>query len=284
MPIDKQKEGKDRKSKFVLLGTMGGGRMAKTRAAPSQVLVIDDQLYLVDCGNGVGRQLVLAGYSLKNLRCVFITHHHNDHNLDYGNILSLAAIEGIKGKVHAYGPYPLQKMTEKFIEWHAYTEGQYPFPIIPVEELVDVHEIADAGPVMEDDNVRVSCTRVVHPPCRNPLAYRFDTEDRAVTISGDTAPTQALVQLAEDSDILIHQVYYKPFAENQDKVRAEYFSTACTTVEEAGKIAREAGVKTLVLSHFIPGDDPEVTEEMWKEGAGKFFKGEVIAGRDLLVI
>ena len=57
-----------------------------------------------------------------------------------------------------------------------------------------------------------------------------------------------------------------------------------TSAEDAGRVAQAAGVKTLVLSHLVPPDDPEVTEQMWLDAARAHFRGEVIVGRDLLEI
>ncbi len=57
-----------------------------------------------------------------------------------------------------------------------------------------------------------------------------------------------------------------------------------TPVEEVGRIAREAGVKTLVLSHFVPAEDPALTDKMWLDAARANFAGEVLIGKDLLEI
>ena len=57
-----------------------------------------------------------------------------------------------------------------------------------------------------------------------------------------------------------------------------------TSAEDCGRVAQAAGVKTLVLSHFVPSDDPQITDEMWAEAARRHFKGDVIVGRDLMVI
>jgi ribonuclease BN (tRNA processing enzyme) len=51
-----------------------------------------------------------------------------------------------------------------------------------------------------------------------------------------------------------------------------------------GEVAKKAGVKTLVLTHFVPSDDPSLTDEMWKEPVKAHFNGEIIVGRDLLEI
>ena len=57
-----------------------------------------------------------------------------------------------------------------------------------------------------------------------------------------------------------------------------------TSAEDAGRVAQQAGVKTLVLSHFVPPDDPEVTDATWREAASRHSRGTVIVGRDLLEV
>jgi ribonuclease BN (tRNA processing enzyme) len=57
-----------------------------------------------------------------------------------------------------------------------------------------------------------------------------------------------------------------------------------TTAEDVGRVAQRAGVKTLVLSHFVPADDPAVTDQMWVDAARTHFRGTVIVGRDLMEI
>src|SRR3954470_4847447 len=78
------------KRRLILLGTGGGPRPRKVSSASAQVIIASDTAYVVDCGNGVARQLVFAGVPLPKLRHVFITHHHSDHNADYGNLIWLA--------------------------------------------------------------------------------------------------------------------------------------------------------------------------------------------------
>ena len=79
-----------RKSRLILLGTAGGPTPKPNRAAPAQVIVVDGNSYVIDCGNGVARQMILARLKLASIRNVFVTHHHSDHNVDYGNLLLLA--------------------------------------------------------------------------------------------------------------------------------------------------------------------------------------------------
>jgi ribonuclease BN (tRNA processing enzyme) len=252
---------------------------------------VNNQLYVVDCGYAVARQLVLAGCDIKKLKGVFITHHHDDHNLDYGTLLHLARMGGLREKVKTYGPYPLKKMTDLYLEMNDYSFNTYQkqLGMMPLKPPIEVQEIAKDGIVMQDENVKVSCVHVIHPPIPA-FGFRFDTNDRSITISGDTAVCPDLVELAKGSDVLLHEAMYKPALDNMLKRLPQYkglvrwLLKAHTTVEDVGKVAQEAGVKTLVLTHFVPGDNPNITEEMWAEGASKHFKGEVIVGKDFRVI
>src|SRR5690242_12492839 len=152
------------KTRLILLGTGGGPRPRKENMASAQVLVINDALYVVDCGDGVARQLASAGLSLPKLRHVFITHQHSDHNADYGNLLLLAWASGLRTRVDAWGPPPLEKMTRLFFEMNAYDidirmqdEGR-----VPLVPLVHAHELSVGGTVLHDDNVKVTSALVDH--------------------------------------------------------------------------------------------------------------------------
>ena len=277
-------------SRLILLGTAGGPRPRKTRSAPAQVIVIDGTAYVVDCGDGVARQLVLAGIPLASVRHVFLTHQHSDHNADYGNLLLLAWTAGLRTRVDAWGPPPLEQMTKHFMEMNSYDiatrikdEGR-----IPLQPLVHVHELRKGGVVLQDENVRVRATLVDHPPVVPAFGYRFDAKDRSIVISGDTRPSDNLIELAQGADILVHDALYAPAIDrlvagvpNAPGLKRSILSHH-TTAEDAGRVAQAAGVKTLVLSHLVPPEDPEVTDQMWIDAASANFHGRVVVGKDLL--
>lgn len=203
------------KMRLILLGTGGGPRPRKASSAPAQVIVVDDSAYVIDCGDGVARQMVLAGVPLANLRHIFITHHHSDHNADYGNLILLAWTAGLRTRVDAWGPSPLKRMTRMFFEMNAADisariadEGRA--PVVP---LVHAHELKKGGLVMQDANVRVTATQVHHPPLTTALAFRFDGADRSIVISGDTTPSDNLVKLAQGADVLVHEALWEPGVE-----------------------------------------------------------------------
>src|SRR5262245_16601224 len=102
------------RTRLILLGTGGGPRPRAVSSAPAQVIIANGAAYVVDCGDGVARQLALAGVPLASLRNVFITHHHSDHNADYGNLIWLTWAAGLRTPVDAWGPPPLARMTRLF--------------------------------------------------------------------------------------------------------------------------------------------------------------------------
>ena len=280
-------------TRLVLLGTAGGPRPRTTRSSPAQAIVVGDTVYVVDCGNGVARQLVLANLPLRSVRHIFITHHHSDHNADYGTLILLAWAAGLRTRLDSWGPPPLSRMTDLFFEMNATdirarTADERRVPLRP---LVHAHEVHGGGPVMHDEHVRVTAALVHHPPIVPAFAYRFDAADRSIVISGDTTPSENLVELARGADVLVHEALYDAAAvdrlvasvPNASDLRRSILSHH-TTAEEAGRVAAEAGVGTLVLSHLVPAEDPAVTEAVWSDAARKHFGGRIVVGKDLMEI
>ena len=275
-----------RRSRLILLGTAGGPTPKKTRSGPAQIVIIGDRGYVVDCGDGVARQMALAGV-FGTLRHIFITHHHSDHNADYGNLLLLEWGDRLTTPVDTWGPPPLARMTKLFFEINAedlrIREKDEGRP--PLRPLVHPHEIRRAGLVMKDDLVTVTCALVDHPLVPIAFAYRFDCPDRSIVFSGDTRPSANLVVLAKGADVLVHEALYLPAAPGAEgSALRKHVVNSHTTVEDAGRVAAEAGVKTLVLSHFVPSENPPVSDEQWLAGARAHFSGTIVVGRDLLEI
>ena len=280
------------KTRLILLGTGGGPRPRAATSAPAQVIIANGVPYVVECGDGVSRQLATAGVPLTTLRHIFITHQHSDHNADYGNLIWLAWATGLGTPVDTWGPPPLAEMTRLFFEMNAFDintriadEGR----ISPVS-LVRVHELTTGGVVLQDANVKVTAAIIDHPPIKHAFAYRFDAADRSIVISGDTAVSKNLIALAQGADVLVHEALWVPAV---DRIVAkipnattlkQHIIDSHTSAEDCGRVAAAAGVKTLVLSHLVPSDDPAITDQMWIDTAKKHFSGRVIVGKDLMEV
>jgi ribonuclease BN (tRNA processing enzyme) len=276
-------------ARLVLLGTAGGPRPKLTRSAPAQAVVVGGATYVIDAGNGVARQLRLAGIDPASLRAVAITHHHSDHVADLGTLVWLAWGTNLTSKVELIGPAPIAAMTKAFtefarvdVETRVYDEGRP-----PLGELIGVTEFSGPGVVFEDDRVRITAAPVVHPPMEA-YGYRIDTEHRNFVISGDTAPSDALVELAAGADVLVHEVIHLPslgetLAHTNGSSLLRHLEQSHTSLDDVGGIAARAGVGTLVLSHLVPAD-AELTEDEWLAPARRTFGGKVVLGADLMVL
>ena len=277
----------------MLLGTRGGPKVEPAeRNNASTLILINDVPYIVDCGYGASKQLLKAGVALNRVRYIFVTHNHSDHNLDFGPLLYNAWITGLPIQIDAYGPPGLIAMSRSFFRYARFDidtrikdEGR-----ADLRKLVFTHELEQAGTVLTNDDVKISACLVRHPPILHAYAYRFDAHDRSVVISGDTAYAPALAEFAKGADVLIHEVMYLPGIEalvrrlpNATRLR-DHLLASHTLPEDVGKIAAAAGVKTVVLSHFVPGDDKTITDEQWSADVRKHFKGRVVVGKDLMEI
>jgi ribonuclease BN (tRNA processing enzyme) len=251
------------------------------------VIVANELAYVVDCGDGVARQLAFAGVPLNSLRHIFITHHHSDHNAEFGLLMNNAWAIGLKTPVDAYGPTGMQTLADGF--WQAYRfdietrmkdEGRP-----DLRKLVQVHEYTE-GAVMATGDVKVTALRNVHPPITESFALKFEFPDRTIVFSGDTAYFPPLAAFAKGADILVHEVMYAPALEallrrnpNAPTLMA-HLKASHTLTDEVGRIAAAAGVKKLVLSHLTPADDPNVTAQVWADAVRQTWSGDLVVAHD----
>ena len=159
-----------------------------------------------------------------------------------------------------------------------------------LRQLLVAHEIDRPGLVLRNADVTVTAARVRHLPIEQAYAFRFDTADRSIVVSGDTTYSPGLIELSRGADVLIHEILYEPGIDrllarvpNAVTLR-KHMMDSHTVPEDVGRVATAAGVKTLVLSRFVPGDDDSITDAMWTDGVRRHYGGPVVVGRDLMEI
>lgn len=135
-------------------------------------------------------------------------------------------------------------------------------------------------PVMEDSNIQVAATLVPHGPVFPALAFRIDTKYGSFTFSGDTAPSENLIRLAKNTDVLIHEAVNVESSDLPEKF-AHHMLTTHTAVQEVGKIAEKAGAHHLVLSHIADTAHEPINTQLWLRWAQHGYAGKTDIGRDL---
>lgn len=278
---------------LLLLGTMAGPVLDPRRMMSAQAVIVDGAVYLVDCGYGCVYRMAEAGLRPADVRAIFVTHHHSDHNADYPSLIQLAWIQGIKGRIVSVGPPPFRRIHDAAL---AFNREDIDIRMAgtgreAIEGSFEVREIVEPGPAYEDGMIRAVAGIAEHPPFETALGFRIETADRTIVFSGDTATSESIAALAKGADVLVHEAMYEPGIDAMlakrpyvpPKLR-EFLVGGHTSAEDAGRIAAEAGVGTLVLSHLLPGDQPEVTEEIWTAEAARHFGGRIVVGRDLMLI
>jgi len=277
-------------TRIVFLGTKGGPRVDAGTSNPANLVVVNGTPFVIDCGMGVSRQLLRAGVPIPSVKYILISHHHSDHNLEYGNLFYNAWAAGLSTPIQSFGPKGLEAMTRSFWELNRFDvetriedEGR-PDP----RRLLVAKDIDGDGVVLKTDDVTVTAFRTPHPPIIDNFAYKFETPDGTIVFSSDTAYNPKLAEFAKGADVLVHECLYVP-AVDRLVARVKYGATlkkhlldSHTTTEDVGRVAAAAGVKVLVLSHFVPGDDPEVTDDDWTREVKKNYSGRIVLAKDLM--
>jgi ribonuclease Z len=264
-----------------LLGT-GSPMPDPNRAGPATLISAADEHYLVDAGRGVLMRMAAAGVGAPNLSAVLLTHLHSDHITDLNDVITTRWVMTFEPTpLTIVGPPGTRAVVDHLL---ASLAPDISYRLAHHTDLdhdppVDVIEVED-GQIELSGRVAISCAPTDHRPVEPSIGFRFDHEDVAVVVAGDTVPCAGLDRLCEGANALVHTVIRKdliaglPFQRLRDTL--DYHSSP----EEAAATARRAGVDTLVLTHYVPAFPPGGGDD-WRELASSEFEGRIEVGDDL---
>lgn len=295
---------------LVLLGTQGGPNFTDARGETASAVVVDGTPYLCDCGYGTLGALKRAGLNHRTIAQVFLTHLHDDHTADLPALLIRQWTDGRVDPTTVFGPHGTSRMVEAVI---AFGEANATIRLVDEARTVQPATLlrgrnlgATTAPAeaYRDDRVTVRSIENTHFPDESKakmpyraLSYRFDARNRSIVISGDTGYSKGLVELARGADVLLCEAIDVPamrkafdgmvakgmYADNPEGIWRHIVETH-TPVEDAGRMAAEARVGTLVLNHLVPGALGNLPDETYLNAARKTFQGRVVVGRDQMVL
>jgi ribonuclease BN (tRNA processing enzyme) len=278
---------------------LGSGTPTPTesRFGTSYILELDEDFLMFDCGPASTHKLVKMGLLPTRINYLFFTHHHFDHNSDYPCFLLSRWDQSIgkEKQLKIFGPVPTKKITERLVgpdgafsyDWKARVGHRLSMSVFenrggllprPPPSL-DVKDISPKM-VIKGEKWSVKTASVVHvQPFLESLAYRVDSNEGSIVFAGDTEPCQSVVDLAIGADSLVVNCW-----DHQGVMDANGEALGQTGTLGAATMARDSGVKKLILTHTGSQLSSPGSKEKGIEDIRSIFKGEVIFCEELMKI
>jgi ribonuclease Z len=268
----------------ILLGT-GSPIPSPHRAGPATLVKAGGVNLLADCGRGVVMRLAAVGVGPAAISAVLLTHMHSDHITDLNDIITTHWVMNT-------APQPLKVFGPKGAE--ALVEATLAMLAFDVKYRIDHHADLNAGPVVETTELEpgdsfsvgdcaITAYQTDHSPVFPTLGYRIEHAGGVVALAGDTVPCAGLDALCKDADVYVQTVIRDDLVRRVPLQRLQDILDYHSTVEQAAQTAERAGVRTLLMTHYVPNLIPG-QEEVWREIARPHFNGEIVLGDDLISV
>jgi len=270
--------------KITLLGT-GSPLPDARRAGPATLVRTDGACILVDCGRGVLMRLTAAGVLPGMLSAVLITHLHSDHITDLNDVITTHWIMSPEGtQLRVFGPPRTQEVVNAILASLA-PDLQYRLDHhadLSWTPNVVVTEVAP-GDVFTVGSATVTVGATDHRPVEPTVAFRIDDAGKSVVLGGDGVPCASLDQLCLGADAYVQTVIRDDLVRLIPNARIQDILDYHSSVEQAAETATRAGIRTLVLTHYVPSMQPG-QEDDWRSRAAAHFAGDIVLGDDLTAV
>ncbi len=283
----------------VLCGT-GTPLLDLERAGACTAIIAGGQMYLIDVGPGSTERSLEYRLPLEYLGGIFLTHFHSDHIGELGEVVTQSWIAGRATPLDVYGPSGVSGVVEGFQRAYSldqqyrtehHGQGVMPKEGAQMRAHTVIADLPGTRPVFESNGLKVFAINVDHRPVVPALAYRFEYGGRAVVISGDTSYSENLAKRAKGADLLVHEILQAELLGNVSEAMSRRGLARLskltsdvrnyhTTPAQALKIARAAGVETLVFTHVAPSLPRIVARRAFFEGLDDRGNIEVVLGED----
>lgn len=267
-----------------LLGT-GSPLPSPDRAGPSTLVRTGDATILVDCGRGVVMRLAAAGVLPIGLSAVLLTHLHSDHITDLNDIVTTHWVMSTEPTtLRIIGPRGTGEVVDAVLRMldrdmgyrHAHHADLQYAPSITVTEV-------GPGDGLAFGDTTVTVHRTDHRPVEPTVGYRVEHEGTVAALAGDSVPCDELDVLCAGADLYVQTVIRDDLVALIPSERLHDICDYHSTVEQAAQTATRAGVRTLVMTHYVPAPAPG-TEDEWRAIAARHFDGEIVVGPDLTTV
>lgn len=281
--------------------------------ASSQVVNIREKLFMIDCGEGAQLQLRKSRLKFSRLNHIFISHLHGDHCFGLMGLISTFSMLGRTADLHIHAPKELEKLLIPHLNFFCKGMGyNVLFHTIDTQQQACLYEDRSVSVYSIPLQHRIPCCGFLFSEKATPNHIRRDMIDfyqiplyelnrikngadyqlpdgscipngrlttpsnppRKYAYCSDTIYNRKIVEQINGVDLLFHEA---TFAESEEARAKETFHT---TASQAGKIAKEAQVKQLIIGHFSARYEEEST---LLEEAQAVFPNTILAKENLCV-
>ena len=288
-------------TRVMTLGTAAGPPPRAHRAQSSNLLIVDGAFYVVDAGDGAARRIAKAGINVRDIGTIFLTHLHDDHMAGLGTLMSVAWDNQRTQPINVYGPPRTEDLVKAAVQYFGEIRIADGGRSVPIDQVFFGHDVRP-GLVYQDAKVKVTAAETTHFEFHTgaaagkykSYAYRFETPDRVVVFTGDTGPNDALTNLARDADLLVSEAnsteermqllirsgQWQVMSPAEQGGIKRQMAQGHLNTDEVGKLAAQARVKTVLLTHLTAKPDDDYTS--WADEVKKHFSGQVLIAKDLM--
>lgn len=270
--------------RVTLLGT-GCPPADVLRHGPATLVCAGPTRLLVDCGSGVSQRLIAAGCPGRDIDALLLTHLHSDHLVDLYQLVISSWHAGRTRAQRVYGPPGTREHVAGLMAlWRREREGRIAHERRPSTAALEVEVIEiEPGQALDFPGLRVEAIAVNHLPVKHAFGFAFSAPDARAVISGDTTYCPALIEAAKGADLLVHEVFlHHEMAEIPGVRTAEGTRNVAsyhTLSSVVGKVAAEAAVGCLMLTHFVP---PRFDRARLLAEIAHDYRGPILIGEDLM--
>tara|TARA_R110002110_G_scaffold12704_1_gene60625 strand:+ start:2045 stop:3121 length:1077 start_codon:yes stop_codon:yes gene_type:complete len=270
------------------------------RAQACAAIYAGGKLFFIDAGLGGWNRMAAFRLPVGGVTGILFTHFHSDHISGLPDIALNTWAAGRRDPLTLYGPPGIRQVADGFAKayeldngWRIAHHGAEFFAVEgaafrPVD--VDVADPETGVTVYEQDGLKITAFLVSHEPVEPAYGYRIDYKDRSVVFSGDTMRDETVARMGKGADVMVHEALSTHMVglieeglaaagDRRAKVMHDIPSYHTTPVD-AAKIANEAGVELLVLSHIVPRLPNAIAERVFMRGVGAVRGDGVMLGYD----
>lgn len=264
------------------------------RFGSAYLLDLGQEKLLFDCGPAATYKLAKSGISPTSINGLFFTHHHFDHNADYG-CFALSRWDqgaGLIPDLQVWGPWPTREISEGLFG----ERGVFHFDVqarceniysqiahqlrggkLPRQGLKLVVEELQHGARVAGEGWQVEAATVPHiQPVMESLAYRLECAAGSIVFAGDCSPCDSLLQLAHGADTLVMMCW-----DEQKTMDTVGYGLGMTGTTGAGQVAADAQVRRLILVHMVRAISSGPGRQRAMEQVAERFSGEIIVADEL---